>query len=60
MLESYAHSMGVNFLSAPIHSLDTTGLLLEKYWVADTTHANESYGILQMERIIKSVGNSQK
>jgi hypothetical protein len=60
MLESYAHSMGVSFLNSPIDSLDKSGLLMEKYWVADTTHANESYGLLQMERIIKSVGKSQK
>jgi hypothetical protein len=60
MLASYAHAMGVHFLSTPIDSLDTSGLLLEKYWVADTTHANESYGLLQMERIIKCTEESQR
>ena len=60
MLESYAHSMGLHFLSTPTESLDTSGLLLGKYWVADTTHANESYGLMQMERIIQSTENLQK
>jgi hypothetical protein len=59
MLESYAHSMGLRFLSTPIDSLDGSGLLHEKYWVADTTHANEAYGVLQMERIIQSTEKSQ-
>ncbi len=60
MLESYAHSMGLYFLDTPIQSLDTSGLLLEKYWVADTTHANESYGLMQMERIIQFTEKLQK
>jgi hypothetical protein len=60
MLESYANSMGLHFLDTPIESLDTSGLLLEKYWVADTTHANESYGLMQMERIIQSTEKLQR
>lgn len=60
MLESYAHSMGLHFLSTPIESLDTSGLLLGKYWVADTTHANEFYGLLQMERIIEHTEKLQR
>jgi hypothetical protein len=59
MLESYAHSMDLRFLSTPRDSLDASGLLLEKYWVADTTHANEAYGLMQMERILKSIEKSQ-
>ena len=60
MLESYANSMGLHFLDTPIQSLDGSGLLLEKYWVADTTHANESYGLMQMERIIQSTEKLQQ
>ena len=60
MLESYANSMGLHFLDTPIQSLDGSGLLLEKYWVADTTHANESYGLMQMERIIQSTEKLQR
>ena len=52
--------MGLYFLDTPIQSLDGSGLLLEKYWVADTTHANESYGLMQMERIIQSTEKLQK
>lgn len=59
MLESYAHSMDLRFLSTPKDSLDPYGLLLEKYWVSDTTHANEDYGLMQMERILKSIETSQ-
>jgi hypothetical protein len=52
--------MGLRFLRTPIDSLDGSGLLLDKYWVADTTHANESYGVLQMERIIQSTEKAQR
>jgi hypothetical protein len=52
--------MSLRFLSTPIDSLDGYGLLQEKYWVADTTHANEDYGVLQMERIIQSTEKAQQ
>jgi len=56
MLEGYAYSLGASFLDAPIESLDSSGMLLEKYWTPDTTHANESYGSLLIEKIIHSTG----
>jgi hypothetical protein len=56
MLAESAHSLGARFLDAPIESRDSSGMLLEKYWYPDTTHANESYGSLLMEKIIHSTG----
>ena len=58
MLASYAQSLGTDFLDVPMESLDSSGMLLEKYWAPDTTHANESYGKLLLEKIIYSNGNT--
>jgi len=58
MLASYAQSLGAYFLDVPIESLDSSGLLLEEYWHSDTTHANEYYGKLLVEKIIYSNGNT--
>jgi hypothetical protein len=60
MLASYAHSLDAYFLDVPIESLDSSGMLLEKYWAPDTTHANEAYGSLLMEKIIQASRNVKK
>ena len=58
MLASYSQSLGTHFLDVPMESLDPSGMLLEEYWAPDTTHANESYGKLLMEKIVYSNGNT--
>jgi hypothetical protein len=51
MLETHAKALGIRFLSAPEKAVDSSGMLLEKYWNPDVSHANAEYGALLVEKI---------
>jgi hypothetical protein len=54
MLEGAAKQLGTRFLSTPEVAVDTSGMLLEKYWNPDVSHANAEYGILLIEKIVNA------
>jgi hypothetical protein len=54
MLESTAKQLGTRFLSAPEAAVDASGMLLEKYWNPDVSHANAEYGTLLIEKIVQA------
>jgi hypothetical protein len=51
MLETHAKTLGTRFLSAPEKAVDSSGMLLEKYWNPDVSHANAEYGALLVEKL---------
>ena len=51
MLETHAKALGTRFLSSPEKAVDSSGMLLEKYWNPDVSHANAEYGALLVEKL---------
>jgi len=51
MLETHAKALGTKFLSAPEKAVDSSGMLMEKYWNPDVSHANAEYGALLVEKL---------
>jgi hypothetical protein len=45
LLEKAAIDLGAEYIPAPPETIDSNGLLIEKYWTPDVTHANSDYGI---------------
>ena len=54
MLENTAQQLGTRFLSTPEAAVDASGMLLEKYWNPDVSHANAEYGTLLVEKIVQA------
>lgn len=51
LLEKAAIDLGAKYIPAPPETIDSNGLLFEKYWTPDVTHANSDYGIKLADHI---------
>lgn len=47
---------GCKFIPVPESAMDANGLLLEKYWAPDITHANKNFGELMLDQITSESG----
>jgi hypothetical protein len=53
-LEKIAVENDCIFVPIPPIAIENTGLLASKYWSDDITHANEDFGALLLDEILKS------
>ena len=49
----HCEKIGLPLILPPENALDKDGLLMEKYWPEDPTHANEAYGRLVIDQILE-------
>ncbi len=50
-----ANQFGVNFVGVPDEATSPNGLLKDKYWTDDLTHANEKFGALMLEQVLTAL-----
>ena len=54
--QEIAFEFGCKFIPNPESTQDENGLLKNEFWTSDITHANESFGEIVLEEIIRVVG----
>jgi len=54
--QEIAVEFGCKFIPNPESTQDENGLLKNEFWTSDITHANESFGEIVLEEIIRVVG----
>ena len=54
--EEVSAEFGCNFISIPVSTIDTNGLLKSEYWTEDLTHANEAFAEIILDEIIEVIG----
>jgi hypothetical protein len=58
MLKKISAELRVGFVDTPEDSIDPKGLLRERYWTPDVTHANAEYGKLLVRKIYRAIDAS--
>jgi hypothetical protein len=54
MLAEVARIRGVMFIPVPKEVQDTDGFLKREFWLSDVTHANEAYGNVMYETVVRA------